>query len=41
MPQLIAPTLRVQASFLEAVKELRAEGRGEEGDDSAVGREIR
>ncbi|MFI8995193.1 GNAT family N-acetyltransferase [Streptomyces sp. NPDC053542] len=41
MPQLIAPTLRVQASFLEAVKELRAEGRGEAGDDSAVGREIR
>ncbi|MEV0599790.1 GNAT family N-acetyltransferase [Streptomyces sp. NPDC050315] len=41
MPQLIAPTLRVQASFLEAMKELRAEGVGEDGDDTVVGREIR
>ncbi|MCB5906739.1 GNAT family N-acetyltransferase [Streptomyces pinistramenti] len=41
MPQLIAPTVRVQASFLQAMAEFRAEGRGEEGDGSAVAREIR
>ncbi|MEU6115360.1 GNAT family N-acetyltransferase [Streptomyces sp. NPDC047117] len=41
MAELIAPTLRVQVSFLEAMKELRAEGRGDDDDGSAVGREIR
>lgn len=41
MPQLIAPTVRVQASFLEAMAELRAEGQGGADDDTAVGREIR
>ncbi|WP_030614752.1 GNAT family N-acetyltransferase [Streptomyces sclerotialus] len=41
MPQLIAPTIRVQASFLEAMAELRAEGQGGPDDDTGVGREIR
>ncbi|POX38149.1 GNAT family N-acetyltransferase [Streptomyces sp. Ru73] len=41
MPQLIAPTTRVQASFLEAMAELRAEGHGAPDDDTGVGREIR
>ncbi len=41
MPQLIAPTVRVRESFLEAMGELRAEGKGGPGDDTAVGREIR
>ncbi|MFJ9411143.1 GNAT family N-acetyltransferase [Streptomyces sp. NPDC101393] len=41
MPQLIAPTVRVQTSFLQAMAEFQAEGRGADEDGSAVGREIR
>jgi predicted acetyltransferase len=41
MPQLLAPTTRVHASFLEAMAEFQAEGRGSPGDDTMVGREIR
>ncbi|MEV0369348.1 GNAT family N-acetyltransferase [Streptomyces sp. NPDC050636] len=39
MPQLIAPDVHVHASFLAAMKEFQAEGRGEGG--SAIDREIR
>ncbi|TJZ55803.1 GNAT family N-acetyltransferase [Streptomyces piniterrae] len=41
MPQLIAPTTRVHTSFLAAMAEFQAEGRGGAEDGSAVGREIR
>jgi len=41
MPELIQPTIRVHASFLAAVDELRADGQGGPGDYSTVGREIR
>ncbi|MEU5129616.1 GNAT family N-acetyltransferase [Streptomyces mobaraensis] len=40
MPQLIRPDVRVHASFVEAMEELRAEGRGVPEDDSMVGRDI-
>lgn len=40
MPQLITPTVRLHASFLEAAKELEAEGRGTPGDNSMIGRDI-
>jgi predicted acetyltransferase len=40
MPQLIAPTVRVQASFLEALEEFRGEGRGGPADASMIGRDI-
>lgn len=41
MPELIAPTVRVQKSFLAAMAEFRSEGRGSEQDHSAIGRELR
>jgi predicted acetyltransferase len=41
MPELIAPTERVQMSFLAAMDEFRAEGRGTEQDHSSIGRELR
>ncbi|GAA1661648.1 GNAT family N-acetyltransferase [Fodinicola feengrottensis] len=41
MPELIAPSVRVHTSFLAAMAEFQAEGRGGPGDHSSVGREIR
>jgi predicted acetyltransferase len=41
MPELTRPTIRVQASFLAAMDELRADGQGGPGDESTAGREIR
>jgi predicted acetyltransferase len=41
MPELIAPTLDVHASFLPAMAEFQTEGRGDAKDDSMVGDEIR
>lgn len=41
MPELVAPTIEVHASFLEAMKEFEAEGRGGAGDRTMVGGEIR
>jgi predicted acetyltransferase len=41
MPQLVPPTTSVHASFLAAMEEFRAEGRGGAGDDSTVGDELR
>ena len=41
MPQLIAPDTRVHASFLAAMEEFAAEGRGATEDDSMIGRDIR
>lgn len=41
MAQLSRPTLRVQASFLVAMDEFQAEGRGGADDETMVGREIR
>jgi predicted acetyltransferase len=40
MPELVAPATAVQASFLAAMQEFRAEGRGGPGDTSMVGQEI-
>jgi hypothetical protein len=40
MPELATPTTRVHASFLAAMEEFRAEGRGRPGDDSMTGRAI-
>lgn len=40
MPQLIAPTVAAHASFLDAVKEFEAEGRGVPGDESMLGWDI-
>lgn len=40
MPELIAPTTAAHASFLEAVKEFQAEGRGVPGDESMLGWDI-
>ena len=40
MPELILPDPRVQSSFLTAMKEFRAEGRGGADDHSMLGREI-
>jgi predicted acetyltransferase len=40
MPELTPPTARVHVSFLAAMEELRAEGRGGSGDATMVGREI-
>lgn len=37
MPQLIAPDARVHASYLAAMDEFRAEGRGGADDDTALG----
>lgn len=41
MAELVLPREAVRASFLEAMEELRAEGRGGPGDASMVGVEIR
>jgi predicted acetyltransferase len=41
MVELVAPTADVQKSFLAAMAEFRAEGRGGEDDHSMVGAEIR
>lgn len=40
MPRLLAPTTDVHASFLTAMKEFQAEGRGGADDTSMLGREI-
>ncbi len=40
MPQLILPHVRLRTSFLAAMAEFRAEGRGGPGDDSMVGRDL-
>ena len=40
MPRLLPPATGVQASFLTAMKEFQAEGRGEADDNSMLGREI-
>ena len=41
MPQLIAPDVRVRRSFLAALDEFRAEGRGAEHDRSVIGAYLR
>jgi predicted acetyltransferase len=41
MPDLVPPAAHVRLSFMAAMDELRAEGRGAPGDDTMVGREIR
>jgi predicted acetyltransferase len=41
MADLAAPTSRVRVSFLAAMEEFQAEGRGTAGDNSMVGGEIR
>jgi predicted acetyltransferase len=41
MPRLCPPAVDVHASFVEAMAEFRAEGRGDADDDSMVGHEIR
>jgi len=41
MPQLIAPDPRVRLSFIAAMEEFAAEGRGEDGDDTILGRHMR
>jgi predicted acetyltransferase len=41
MPELVLPTVDVHASFLEAMSEFTAEGRGGASDDSMIGRDLR
>lgn len=41
MPELIAPTTRVRRSFVDAMAEFRAEGRGEPADRTMIGEELR
>jgi predicted acetyltransferase len=41
MPQLNPPTVRVQLSFVAAMAEFRAEGRGDPSDGSMIGSELR
>jgi predicted acetyltransferase len=41
VPRLVLPTVEVRVSFLAAMAEFVAEGRGSEDDDSMIGREIR
>ena len=41
MPGLVLPTTRVHASFLKAIAEFQAEGRGDADDHSMIGRDIR
>ncbi|WP_026257930.1 GNAT family N-acetyltransferase [Actinopolymorpha alba] len=41
MPKLVAPTTDVHASFLQAMTEFQAEGRGGTDDTTMVGRETR
>lgn len=40
MPELAAPTTRVYRSFLAAMDELRAEGRGSQDDTTMIGHEM-
>lgn len=40
MPELVAPTTAVHRSFLAAMGEFRAEGRGSAADHTSIGREI-
>lgn len=41
MPQLVAPVVRVRTSFVVAMAEFAAEGRGGPGDVSMIGSDIR
>ena len=41
MPQLCPPAAQVHLSFLAAMAEFQAEGRGESADNSMIGRDIR
>lgn len=41
MPELVTPTTAVHASFVAAMNEFAAEGRGSIADDTMVGRDIR
>jgi predicted acetyltransferase len=41
VPALITPTTAVHTSFVAAMREFRAEGRGEPGDHTGIGIEIR
>jgi predicted acetyltransferase len=41
VPELISPDVAVHASFLAAMEEFRAEGRGRPDDDTMVGAEMR
>ncbi|MFR9780256.1 GNAT family N-acetyltransferase [Micromonospora sp. MS34] len=41
MPKLTPPTERVRASFLAAMAEFRAEGRGDPQDQTMIGRDLR
>lgn len=41
MPQLIRPTVQVHASFVAAMAEFRAEGRGSAQDHTMIGNELR
>ncbi|WP_405581515.1 GNAT family N-acetyltransferase [Streptomyces sp. NBC_01190] len=41
MPQLIVPDVRIHRSFLAAMAEFVAEGRGDADDSSMVGRDLR
>ena len=38
-PSLLAPTVAVRMSFLAAMSQFQAEGRGEPGDDSVLGQQ--
>ena len=41
MPEFVVPAERVRASFVAAMTEFQAEGRGQPADDTMVGNEIR
>jgi predicted acetyltransferase len=41
VPELIAPDPRVRVSFVSAMEEFAAEGRGADGDDSVLARQMR
>ena len=41
MPQLCPPTVEVHQSFLAAMAEFQAEGRGDGADNSMIGRDLR
>jgi predicted acetyltransferase len=41
VPELVAPTIAVHASFLDAMAEFQKEGRGQPDDQSMIGDEIR
>lgn len=41
MPELSPPIVRVHRSFVAAMAEFRAEGRGSSGDDTMIGAELR